>query len=83
MVKIRLSRSGAKKKAFYKIVVTDHRRRRDSGFIDSIGFYNPFATENEEGFRVDYEKLDYWKENGAKLSLRMACLLKQKSKKAS
>ena len=43
MVTIRLSRSGAKKKPFYHFTVTDSRRPRDSGYIERLGFFNPFA----------------------------------------
>ena len=41
MVTIRLSRTGAKKKPFYHIVVTDSRMKRDGRYIERIGFYNP------------------------------------------
>jgi small subunit ribosomal protein S16 len=51
MVVIRLARSGAKKRPFYNIVAADSRARRDGRFIERIGFYNPIATEGEEGFR--------------------------------
>lgn len=38
---VRLTRIGRKKQPFYRIVVTDSRKRRDGGFIETIGFYNP------------------------------------------
>ena len=43
MVKIRLARGGAKKKPFYSIVATDSRKRRDSAYIERIGYFNPVA----------------------------------------
>jgi len=43
VVKIRLARFGRKKRPFYRIVVTDSRKRRDSGWIESIGYYNPLT----------------------------------------
>ena len=41
MVSIRLARGGAKKRPFYHIVVTDSRKRRDSGYIEQLGYFNP------------------------------------------
>ena len=43
MTVIRLTRMGRNKKPFYRIVVTDSRKRRDSGWIESIGYFNPVA----------------------------------------
>ena len=40
---VRLTRMGRKKAPFYRIVVTDSRKRRDSGWIESIGYYNPMV----------------------------------------
>lgn len=76
MVSIRLSRSGAKKKPFYHIVVTDSRRRRDSGYIESLGFFNPVARGQEERLRLDDERISYWISQGAQPSERVASLLK-------
>ena len=52
MVVIRLARSGAKKRPFYNMVVTDSRNRRDGRFVERIGFYNPVASGNAEALRV-------------------------------
>ena len=68
MVVIRLSRAGAKKRPFYRIVVADSRCRRDGRFIEKIGFHNPMAVENEEGLRIALDRLDHWQTMGAKLS---------------
>ncbi|MDA3075901.1 30S ribosomal protein S16 [Campylobacter sp. JMF_04 NA10] len=67
---VRLTRLGRKKKPFYRIVVTDSRKRRDGGFIETIGYYNPLKDENN--IKVDSERLAYWKSVGAKLSDRVA-----------
>ncbi|GAB0172552.1 30S ribosomal protein S16 [Helicobacter trogontum] len=71
---IRLTRMGRKKKPFYRIVVTDSRKRRDGGWIESIGFYNPVA--NPAVVKLDRERLEYWKSVGAKMSERVAVLSK-------
>ncbi|MDR1849650.1 MAG: 30S ribosomal protein S16 [Zoogloeaceae bacterium] len=85
MVVIRLSRSGAKKRPFYSMVVTDSRNRRDGRFVERIGFYNPMASEQEKanglGLRIALDRLSYWKQNGAQLSPTAARLVKQFSGK--
>ncbi|ASE86379.1 30S ribosomal protein S16 [Campylobacter jejuni] len=66
MTVIRLTRMGRTKRPFYRIVVTDSRKRRDGGWIESIGYYNPMVEP--EVIKVDAERLAYWKSVGAKLS---------------
>jgi len=77
MVTIRLSRTGAKARPFYHIVVTDSRSQRDGRFIERVGFFNPIAVATEEPFRVDRARFDYWLGVGAKPSDRVASLMKQ------
>jgi small subunit ribosomal protein S16 len=77
MVKIRLSRGGAKKKPFYHIVVADSRNKRDGRRIERIGFFNPMAKGEEERLRLDLERVDYWTGVGAQLSERVANLVTQ------
>jgi small subunit ribosomal protein S16 len=76
MVTIRMSRGGAKKRPFYHIVVTDSRKRRDGGYIERIGFFNPVATGGEERLRLDTDRADHWTAQGAQLSPRVEKLLK-------
>jgi len=77
MVTIRLSRGGAKKRPYYHIVVTDNRNKRDGRYIERIGLFNPVATGNEIGLKVDQARADYWLGRGARPSERVAKLLKQ------
>ncbi len=63
MVKIRLSRIGAHKKPFYRIIVADSRARRDGPFIEIIGTYDPKKEPSE--IKVDSERAKYWIERGA------------------
>ena len=79
MVTIRMSRGGAKKRPFYHIVVTDSRKRRDGKCIERIGFFNPIATGGEERLRIDVERADYWRSQGAQVSDRVTKLLKEHS----
>ena len=76
MVSIRLARGGAKKRPFYHIVVTDSRKRRDSGYIERLGYFNPRATGQEVRLHVDMERVNYWQGVGAKPSERVETLLK-------
>ncbi len=76
MVTIRLARGGAKKRPFYHIVVTDSRKRRDSGYIERLGYFNPRATGQEVRLHVDMERVGYWRGVGAKPSERVESLLK-------
>ena len=72
MTVVRLTRMGRKKKPFYRIVVTDSRKRRDSGWIESIGYYNPVSNPKE--LKFDQERLQYWLGVGAKPSNKVAKL---------
>lgn len=74
MVKIRLARFGRKKRPFYRIVVTDSRKRRDSGWIESIGYYNPMTEPST--VKMDLDRLNYWLSVGAKMSERVEKLKK-------
>ncbi len=77
MVVIRLARSGAKKRPFFNMVVTDSRNRRDGRFVERVGFYNPKAAANEKALSIDAERLAYWQGKGAQLSPTAARLVKQ------
>ena len=79
MVSIRLSRTGAKKKPFYHIVVADSRNRRDGRYLERVGFYNPVAKGAEERLRVDRERVQHWISQGAKPTESVAGLLKEKA----
>ena len=82
MVVIRLARGGAKKRPFYNVVVTDSRSRRDGRFIERVGFYNPVAAAHEEGLRIAFDRVAYWREHGAKLSDTVAMLVARASQPA-
>ena len=63
MVKIRLTRLGAHKKPFYRLIVADSRARRDGPFIEILGTYDPLKEPSE--IKIDLEKAKYWLQNGA------------------
>src|SRR3546814_11866984 len=68
MVKIRLTRGGAKKRPFYHIIVTDQRSPRDGRNIERVGFYNPVASCAEKRTELDSACDDHCVRNGAQLS---------------
>lgn len=72
-VKIRLSRHGAKKNPYYRIVVTDSRNKRDGRVIEEVGRYNPMV--DPAFIQVDLEKVDKWVSNGAQTSETVARLI--------
>lgn len=69
---IRLSRGGAKKRPYYKIVVTDSRNSRDGKFIERIGSYNPLLSKDDpERVKLDTDRARHWLSVGAKPSDRV------------
>ncbi|MBL4743058.1 MAG: 30S ribosomal protein S16 [Cycloclasticus sp.] len=83
MVKIRLSRTGAKKRAFYHVVVADSRRSRDGRYIERVGYYNPRATGGEVRLTLEDARIEYWVSQGAQTTERVAKLLKEAGKAAA
>ena len=83
MVKIRLTRGGAKKQPFYHIVVMDSRKARDGRSIERVGFFNPVARGQEERLRVDLERVDYWTGTGAQVSERVRSLVSEARRAAA
>ena len=76
MLKIRMSRGGAKKRPVYKIVIADSRKPRDGRFIEKVGFFNPLLPKDKkERLSLDIERIKYWLEKGAKPSDRIARFL--------
>ncbi len=62
-VKLRLTRMGAKKAPFYRIVATDSRKARDGQYIEQIGYYNPVSEPAE--LKIDAEIAKKWLACGA------------------
>ena len=70
-LKIRMSRGGAKKRPYYRIVVADSRMPRDGRFIEKIGSYNPMLPKDAQRVQLDMEKVKAWLAKGAKPSDRV------------
>ena len=74
-VVLRMTRRGAKKKPFYRIVAADSRSPRDGKFLEMLGTYDPLKSENN--LKIDSEKVTSWIQKGAKPSETVASLLKK------
>jgi small subunit ribosomal protein S16 len=75
-LKIRLSRGGAKKRPFYRVVVADSRMPRDGRFIERLGIFDPLKAKDTEGrVTLDHEKAKEWIAKGAQPTERVARLL--------
>ncbi len=73
-VRIRLTRMGAKKRPFYRIVVAKSASKRDGGTIDQIGYYDPLT--DPATVKIDETKALLWLNRGAQPSDTAAYLLK-------
>ncbi|MCC8363583.1 30S ribosomal protein S16 [Lysobacter sp. A6] len=82
MVKIRLTRGGAKKRPFYHIIVTDSRSARDGRNIERLGYYNPIAAGNDKPVELNTERLNFWIAQGAQMTDKVANIAKQAAKAA-
>ncbi|MBW2622235.1 MAG: 30S ribosomal protein S16 [Deltaproteobacteria bacterium] len=74
-VKIRLTRKGAKKNPFYRIIVADSRAPRDGRFIEVIGTYDPM--QNPAKVTIKEDRLKDWLSKGAKPTTTVSSLLKR------
>jgi small subunit ribosomal protein S16 len=75
-VKIRMTRAGAKKRPFFRIVIADSRSPRDGRFIEKVGTYNPMlAKDNKDRVMLNQERLKHWLSVGAQPSERVARFL--------
>lgn len=76
LLAIRLSRRGAKKHPFYRIVVTEKENKRDGRFVEIIGYYNPCKEPVQ--LHLEQERVSYWLKNGAQPTPTVDRLLKTK-----
>ncbi len=73
---IRLSRGGAKKRPYYRIVVADSRQPRDGRFLEKLGTYNPLLPKDSaERVALDTERAKHWLSVGAQPTDRVARFL--------
>jgi small subunit ribosomal protein S16 len=76
MLKIRMSRAGAKNKPYYHVVVADSRSPRDGNFLEKVGTYNPMLPkDNADRVKLNGERIKFWISKGAQASDRVAIFL--------
>jgi small subunit ribosomal protein S16 len=81
MLSIRLRRTGATKRPYYRVVVADSRDWRDGRFVEVLGHYDPRHQPAE--VKIDVERAQYWIQKGARPSDTVRSFLKQQGKAAS
>lgn len=74
-VRIRLTRMGAKKKPFYRLVAADSESPRDGKFLEILGFYDPMKEPAQ--IQIDKEKVNHWLSQGAGVSDSVKAILKK------
>lgn len=77
-VKLRLTRSGCKKRPFYRVVAINSGTRRDGRPLEFLGYYNPNTKPAE--IKIDTDKVEKWMKVGAQASDTVRALLKEQSK---
>ena len=75
MLRIRLTRMGAKKKPFYRVVVMERRQTRDGSFVEIVGHYNP--TVDPPLIELKMDRVRHWLARGAQPSDTVHSLLKK------
>jgi small subunit ribosomal protein S16 len=81
MVKIRLTRGGAKKRPHYRIIAIDERLQRDGRPLEYLGTYDPGS--NPEKFNIKIDRFEAWIANGAQPSPTVRTLLKRARRRAA
>ncbi|AOL23284.1 small subunit ribosomal protein S16 [Erythrobacter litoralis] len=75
-IAMRLSRGGAKKRPYYRIVVADNRAPRDGKYLEQIGTYNPLLAKDDPArIKLDEDRARHWLSVGAQPSDRVARFL--------
>ncbi|WP_230281500.1 30S ribosomal protein S16 [Croceicoccus sp. Ery15] len=75
-IAIRLSRGGAKKRPYYRVVVADSRAPRDGKYLEQVGTYNPvLPKDSEDRVKLIEDRVRYWLGVGAQPTDRVARFL--------
>lgn len=74
-LKIRLRQQGRTNRPFYRFVVADVRSPRDGRFVETLGWYNPFETEDDKQLNINAERLIHWLGVGAEMTEKTECLI--------
>ena len=74
-VRLRLTRKGAKKRPYYRLVAADSEAPRDGRFLEILGFYDPMKDPAE--IKIDKERINRWLDKGAIASQAVKTILKK------
>ncbi len=77
MLKIRLAQYGSKNRRTFRVVAIDESKRRNGKPVEILGFYNPLVKPAQ--FKIDKERLNYWKSQGAVITIGVSKLLDKAS----
>jgi small subunit ribosomal protein S16 len=75
LLAIKLTRMGAKKRPFYRIIVAEKRSKRDGKFIEAIGHYDPLKQPGE--LKINHDRFNYWIDHGAQPTETVRQLVKK------
>jgi small subunit ribosomal protein S16 len=81
LLRIRLTRMGAKKRPFYRVVVTERRQARDGSFVEIVGHYNPGM--NPPSIELNMDRVRHWLERGAQPSETVHSLMKRAARNST
>jgi small subunit ribosomal protein S16 len=79
-VKIRLTRMGAKKHPYYRVVVADERYPRDGRFLETVGTYDPNQVEDKDKYNLKLDRVQHWLDEGAQLTDTVRSIVKRVKK---
>lgn len=81
-LKIRLQRHGNRHNPFYRVVVAENTARRDGRYVELLGTYDPQNKTEENQWKLDLERVDYWQKHGAKPTDTVRSLIRRARKAA-
>jgi small subunit ribosomal protein S16 len=81
MVIIRLTRFGARNRAYYRVVAVDHRKKRDGRALEQLGTYDPLAEPAV--IKLQNDRIEAWQAKGAQLSDAVRSLVRRARKQAA
>jgi len=75
LLRIRLTRTGAKKDPHYRVVVAEKDSPRDGRFVEIVGHYSP--AQEPVQLHLDLDRVDYWLQKGAQPTLTVRTLVRR------
>ena len=76
-VVIRMKRSGRRNRPCYRISVADRRSPRDGRTLETLGLYDPVASNKDAQLTLNVERARHWIEHGAQPSETVQSIFKR------